>query len=170
MSTLLLNADAQPTSIIPLSVVSWEDAIRYYYTDKVDVLAWYEDKIVRSEKWSVNVPAVIMLHEYQKPKYTTRLAKRNIFLRDEYTCQYCGVKVLEKDATLDHVHPISLGGKNTWENLTTACKPCNWGKGNVVGLKPKTIPYRPSFWELAEKSRKQGWPVQHPSWHEFLSN
>ena len=61
MATLLLNADAQPTSILPLSIVNWEDAIRYLYTDKVDVLAWYDHWTVRSERWSTQVPAVIML-------------------------------------------------------------------------------------------------------------
>lgn len=168
MATLLLNADAQPTSILPLSIVSWEDAIRYLYTEKVDVLSWYEDWIVRSETWSTRVPAVIMLRDYQKPKRTMRLSKRNIFLRDEYTCQYCGCHVKESDATLDHVYPLSLGGKNTWENLTTACKPCNWAKSNRVGQKPKVAPYRPDFWELVEKRRKHGWDIQHPSWRDFL--
>ena len=168
MATLLLNADAQPTSILPLSIVSWEDAIRYLYTEKVDVLSWYEDWVVRSERWSTQVPAVIMLREYQKPKRTMRLAKRNIFLRDEYTCQYCGCQVKESEATLDHVHPISLGGKNTWENLTTACKPCNWNKSNRTGMKPNVMPYRPDFWELVEKRKKHGWEVLHPSWHDFL--
>jgi 5-methylcytosine-specific restriction endonuclease McrA len=168
MATLLLNADAQPTSIIPLSVVCWQDAIRYLYTEKVDVLAWYDDWIVRSAVWSTRVPAVIMLREYQKPKRTTRLSKRNIFLRDEYHCQYCGVAVKESDATLDHVHPISLGGKNTWENLTTACKPCNWAKSDRVGLRPKVMPYRPDFWQLVEKRKKHGWDILHPSWRDFL--
>jgi 5-methylcytosine-specific restriction endonuclease McrA len=168
MATLLLNADAQPTSILPLSIVNWEDAIRYLYTDKVDVLAWYDNWTVRSERWSTPVPAVIMLREYQKPKRTMRLAKRNIFLRDEYRCQYCGVDVKESDATLDHVHPVSLGGKNTWENLTTACKPCNWNKSNRTGMKPSVMPYRPDFWELVEKRRKHGWEIQHPSWRDFL--
>jgi 5-methylcytosine-specific restriction endonuclease McrA len=109
-----------------------------------------------------------MLREYQKPKHNMRLSKRNIFLRDEYRCQYCGCEVRESDATLDHVHPLSLGGKNTWENLTTACKPCNWSKSNKIGMKPKMLPYRPDFWELAEKRRKHGWDIQHPSWQDFL--
>jgi 5-methylcytosine-specific restriction endonuclease McrA len=109
-----------------------------------------------------------MLREYQKPKHNMRLSKRNIFLRDEFSCQYCGIPVKESDATLDHVHPVSLGGKNTWENLTTACKPCNWNKSNRVGQKPKVMPYRPDFWQLVEKRRKHGWDIQHPSWHDYL--
>ena len=111
-----------------------------------------------------------MLREYQKPKRTMRLAKRNIFLRDEYHCQYCGCHVRESEATLDHVHPVSLGGKNTWENLTTACKPCNWNKSNRTGMKPRVTPYKPDFWELVEKRKKHGWDIQHPSWNDYLNN
>jgi 5-methylcytosine-specific restriction endonuclease McrA len=168
-STLLLNADAQPASILPLSIIDWQEAIRYVYMEKVEVLSYYEDWIVRSDRWSTQVPAIVMLREYQKPKQAIRLAKRNIFLRDRYTCQYCGVRVRESDATLDHVYPVSLGGKNTWENLTTACKPCNWNKSNSIRLRPKVKPYRPDFWELVEKRREQGWHLQHPSWADFLT-
>lgn len=169
MSTLVLNADAQPTSILPLSIVDWQEAIRYVYMDKVDVLSYYEDWVVRSANWSTQVPAVIMLREYQKPKRTMRLAKRNVFLRDRYTCQYCGTEVNDSTATLDHVVPVSLGGKNTWTNLSTACKTCNWNKSNKTNIKPKVMPYKPDFWELVEKRRERGWNYGHPSWADYLA-
>jgi hypothetical protein len=63
MTTLVLNADAQPTSLLPLSVVDWREAIRYLVLDKVSVMAWYDDWIVHSANWSTRVPAVIMLKE-----------------------------------------------------------------------------------------------------------
>jgi len=167
--TLLLNADAQPVSLLPLSTITWQEAIRYMVLDKVEVLEWHEDRIVRSANWSTRVPAVIMLKEYQKPKNTMRLSKRNIFLRDQYTCQYCGTEVLENHATLDHVHPVSLGGKTTWENSTTACKPCNYRKAAHVGkFKPMNKPYKPHFWDLVEKRRKRGFHLGHPSWQYYL--
>ena len=93
MSTLLLNADMQPVSLLPLSVVDWQESIRYMVLDKVKVLEWHDDWIVHSARWQTRVPAVIMLNQYQKPKHTMRLSKRNIFLRDAYTCQYCGTDV-----------------------------------------------------------------------------
>jgi 5-methylcytosine-specific restriction endonuclease McrA len=168
-STLLLNADAQPVSLLPLSVIDWQEAIRYMVLDKVSVMEWHEDWVVRSENWSTRVPAVIMLKEYQKPKHTMRMSKRNVFLRDEYTCQYCGCEVTESHATLDHVHPVSQGGKTTWENSATACKPCNYRKGAHVGkMKPKVKPYKPHFWELVEKRRKRGFHIHHPSWAYYL--
>lgn len=168
MSTLLLNADMQPVSLLPLSTVDWQEAIRYIVLDKVVVLEWYEDWVVHSEKWQTRVPAIIMLKEYQKPKSTMRLSKRNIFLRDEYTCQYCGNEVTEANATLDHVHPVSQGGKTTWENSATACKPCNYRKAASTKMKPKNKPYKPHFWDLVEKRRKRGFHLQHSSWSDYL--
>lgn len=170
MSVLLLNADVAPVSILPLSTVGWEEAIRYIVLDKVEVLAWYEDWVVHSERWSTRVPAIIMLKEYQKPKHTMRLSKRNIFLRDQYTCQYCGTSCTDSSATLDHVLPQSKGGKTTWENSATACKPCNYKKAAHVGkFKPKQMPYKPHFWDLVNKRKQRGYHIQHPSWADFLA-
>jgi 5-methylcytosine-specific restriction endonuclease McrA len=169
MATLVLNADAQPVSLLPLSTVDWQEAIRYIVLDKVSVMSWYDDWIVRSANWSTRVPAVIMLKDYQKPKQIVRMSKRNVFLRDMYICQYCGVDCKNDiEATLDHVFPTSLGGKSNWLNLTTACKPCNYGKGAHTKMKPKVKPYKPDYWELAEKRRRLGYAVQHPSWVDFL--
>jgi 5-methylcytosine-specific restriction endonuclease McrA len=168
MTCLVLNADAQPTSLLPLSTVDWQEAIRYLVLDKVSVMSWYEDWIVHSANWNTRVPAVIMLKEYQKPKNYARLSKRNVFLRDLYVCQYCGVSCKQEDATLDHVIPLSRGGKSSWTNLATACKPCNYRKANQTKMKPKTAAYKPDFWELAEKRRQMGFHYAHPSWADYL--
>lgn len=168
-STLILNADAQPTSLVPLSTVDWQEAIRYMVLDKVSVMAWYDDWIVHSARWSTRVPAVIMLKQYQKPKHTVRLSKRNVFLRDKWQCQYCGVNCAGDTATLDHVIPVSRGGTGTWFNLTTACKPCNYRKGSQTRMMPKTAPHRPDFWELADKRRQLGFQCSHPSWLDYLA-
>lgn len=168
-STLLLNADMNPVSLLPLSVVDWQEAIRYMVLDKVKVLEWHEDWVVHSARWQTLVPAVIMLNQYQKPKHTIRLSKRNIFLRDAFTCQYCSTSVTEATATLDHVHPVSQGGKTTWENSATACKNCNYKKAAHVGkMKPKTAPYKPTFWDLVGKRKSRGYHLQHPSWANYL--
>ena len=116
MTTLVLNADAQPVCLLPLSIVGWQESIRYLVLDKVTVMGWHDDWIVRSANWSTRVPAVIMLKDYQKPKQIVRLNKRNLFLRDQHTCQYCGTHVTESEATMDHVPPISLRGKSNWLN------------------------------------------------------
>ena len=159
----------QPVSLLPLSTVDWQEAIRYMILDKAKVVEWYDDWIVRSERWQTRVPAVLMLNRYQKPKTIFRLSKRNVFLRDEYLCQYCSCEVNDQTATLDHVHPVSQGGKTTWENSTTACRACNYRKAAHVGkFKPKSQPYRPHFWDLAEKRKRKGYHMAHPSWNDFL--
>jgi 5-methylcytosine-specific restriction endonuclease McrA len=167
-NVLLLNADASPVSLLPLSTVSWQESIRYIVLDKVEVIEWYDQWIVHSATWETRVPSVIMLKEYQKPKSTMRLSKRNIFLRDEYVCQYCGAKCNDATATLDHVLPQSLGGKTTWENSATACKPCNYKKAASTKMKPINKPYKPHFWDLVGKRKKQGFHLVHPSWANYL--
>jgi 5-methylcytosine-specific restriction endonuclease McrA len=169
MTTLLLNADAQPATLLPLSIVGWQESVRYLVLDKVSVVAWYDDWIVRSARWETRVPAIIMLKEYQKPKSHIRLTKRNIFLRDRYTCQYCHTEVNDQSATLDHVQPQSLGGKSSWTNLSTACKPCNYSKAASTKLKPKRSPYKPDFWELVANRRERGFHIAHPSWADYLN-
>ena len=165
---LLLNSDASPVTMLPLSTITWQDAIRYMVLDKVVVLEWHDDWLVRSANWETKVPAVIILKEYYKKKAMIRYSKMNVFLRDEFTCQYCGTDVTRRTATLDHVLPQSHGGKSTWENSTTSCGPCNSGKGNNKKIKPKHVPHKPTYWELVEKRKKQHFDVRHPSWRDYL--
>ena len=121
MTCLILNADAAPISVLPLSVIPWEESIRYLVSDKATVLEWYDDWIVHSATWETRVPAVMILKEYQKKKTSVRFSKQNVFLRDLFTCQYCGINVTNKNATLDHVLPTSHGGKTTYENCVCSC-------------------------------------------------
>lgn len=166
--TLVLNADAQPVSLLPLSTVTWQEAIRYMVLEKARVLEWHEDWIVRSARWSTPVPAVIILNEYFKKKSQLRLTKRNIFLRDRYVCQYCGTQCKESDATIDHVLPISQGGKSSWTNLSTACKPCNYRKSDKTQMRPKKMPHKPDYYEMVERRRERGFHLAHPSWSNYL--
>jgi 5-methylcytosine-specific restriction endonuclease McrA len=168
MSTLLLNADASPVSMLPLSTISWEDAIKYLVTEKAIALEWHDDWIVRSARWSTRVPAVMILKEYQKKKTSVRFSKANVFLRDGYVCQYCETDVSRKTATLDHVLPTSHGGKTVWENCTTACAECNARKGNNKKIVPKVKPWKPNYFQLVEKRKKMKWEVRHPSWNNYL--
>jgi len=168
MSTLILNADATPVSMLPLSTIGWEEAIRYLVTDKAVVLEWYDDWVVHSQKWETKVPAVMILKEFQKKKNTVRFSKQNVFLRDGYRCVYCEEDLNRKTATLDHVLPSSHGGKTVWENCVTACGPCNASKGNNKKIVPKAKPYKPTYFQLAEKRKRMSWDHQHPSWKNYL--
>jgi 5-methylcytosine-specific restriction endonuclease McrA len=167
MDTLVLNADGQPISLIPPSTIKWKEAITYLYLDKVHVLEWYDDWVVRSESWETRVPAVVMLKDMLRRKRTPRFSRYNIYLRDLFTCQYCTKQLPEKQLTFDHVLPISKGGKTNWTNIVTACHPCNSSKGNKI-IKPITAPYQPDYYELANKRKQLDFEVKHPSWEAFL--
>lgn len=167
-STLVLNTDGTPVSMLPLSVIPWEEAIRYMVLEKAVVLEWHEDWIVHSARWETQVPAVIMLKEYMKKKTGVRFSKSNVFLRDGYKCVYCETPVGKREATLDHVLPTSHGGKTTFENCVTACGPCNANKGNNKKIVPKFKPTRPSYFQLVEKRKKMPFDVAHESWKMYL--
>jgi 5-methylcytosine-specific restriction endonuclease McrA len=168
--TLVLNADGLPVSYIPLSAVQWKEAIMYMYHDKCNVLEWYDDWMVHSANWETKVPAVIMLKDYLRNTRTVRFSKTNVYLRDQYNCCYCGCNVKRSEATLDHVLPISRGGKTEWTNIVTACGPCNFRKANKVGpeWRPAYKPYRPGYYELVRKRKQLPFEVRHPSWYQWL--
>lgn len=166
---LILNADAQPVNYLPLSTVDWKEAIRYIYHDKCDVLEWYDDWMVRSPSWETRVPAVIMMKEYIKKKTQVRFSKSNLFLRDQFECLYCNHQFARSNLTLDHVIPLSKGGKTGWDNIVAACQKCNGAKGDkTYGWKPKYKPYRPGYWELVRKRKMMEYSIKHPSWENFI--
>lgn len=164
----MLNADGAPVSWLPLSIISWEESIKYMVLDKATVLDWYDDWVVHSANWETRVPAVMILKEYEKRKTGVRYSKHNVFLRDGYVCQYCGDSVTRSSATLDHVLPVSHGGKTTFENTVTACGPCNANKGNDKKIVPKSKPFKPTYFQLVEKRKKQKWDLPHPGWANYL--
>ena len=167
--TLVLNADGMPVSYMPLSTCIWEEAIRYLVLDKADVLLWHENWIVHSARWSTPVPSVIMLRDYMKPKHTVRFSRANIYLRDNGQCAYCEEIVEKTKATVDHVLPVSKGGKSTWENCVTACGHCNALKSDAVkGWKPRIKPYKPDYFELVNKRKKQDFNVRFKEWLQFI--
>jgi len=169
MDTLVLNADGQPLSFLPLSTIDWQESIRYLVLDKASVMAWHEDWIVHSVDWETNVPAILMLREYMKPKTSVRFSKSNVFLRDGHTCQYCGVLLDKRNCTLDHVKPLSQGGKTVFENTVTACSPCNSTKGNSTKMKPKVKPYRPDYFEMVNKRKSIPFNIRHDSWLDYIN-
>lgn len=166
--TLLLNNDAQPISYLPLSAVQWKDAITYLWLDKVTVLEWYDDWVVRSASWETRVPAVIMLKEQMRRKTHPRFSKSNVYLRDLYTCQYCKVQLTRNTATVDHVLPLSKGGKTEWTNIVTACEPCNSKKGDKLFPKPSMMPHKPDYFELVNKRKQLPFNIKHESWLNFI--
>ncbi|KAF0106029.1 MAG: HNH endonuclease [Hyphomonadaceae bacterium] len=118
---LVLNADYRPLSYLPLSLWSWQDVVKAVYQDKVEVVAHYDD-VVHSPNFEMQLPSVVSLKQFVHHERNLAFTRFNVFLRDGFSCVYCGSK---HDLTFDHVIPRSFGGRTTWENIVTACSPCN---------------------------------------------
>jgi 5-methylcytosine-specific restriction endonuclease McrA len=168
---LVLNADFRPLSYFPLSVWSWQDAVKAVYLDRVSVLSEY-DVAVHSPSQAFRLPSVIALKDYihsaRKPAFT----RFNVFLRDIFACQYCGERYPTQELTFDHVIPRSRGGRTTWENVVTACAHCNLRKGSKLPrecrMYPRHKPCQPTTWELQENGRAFPPNYLHASWRDYL--
>ena len=103
---LVLNADFRPLSYYPLSLWSWQEAVKSVFLDRVNIIQTYDQK-VHSPSLDMNLPSVVALKTYVSPARYPAFTRFNLFLRDKFTCQYCGAM---DDLTFDHVVPRSKGG------------------------------------------------------------
>ena len=168
---LVLNADYRPLSYFPLSTWGWQETIKAIFLDRVMVLSHY-DRVVRSPSAEYRLPSVVALRQYipltRRPPFT----RFNVFLRDRFTCQYCGEPNTASELTFDHVVPRSRGGRTAWENVVTACTHCNLAKGSRLprecGMRPQLEPGMPTTYELQERGRAFPPNFLHASWRDFL--
>jgi len=165
---LVLNADYRPLSYYPLSLWPWQEAVKAAFLDRVDIIAEYE-QVVRSPTTEIRIPSVVVLREFVKPQKRVACTRVNLFLRDEFSCQYCGGKT---DLTFDHVVPRSRGGITSWENVVAACGKCNLAKGSKTlkqaGVSLRKKPRQPGPEELRNIGRKFPPNHLHESWLDFL--
>ncbi len=103
---LVLNADYRPLSYYPLSLWGWQDAVKAVFLDRVNIVSEY-DRSVRSPTFEMKLPSVVSLKNYVRPALYPAFTRFNVFLRDRFTCQYCGD---DEDLTFDHLVPRSRGG------------------------------------------------------------
>lgn len=168
MPALVLNADYRPLSYYPLSLWPWQDAIKAAWLDRVDIVAEY-DEVARSPSTQIRIPSVVVLKDYVKPQKRVAFTRFNLFLRDEFCCQYCGAKT---DLTFDHVIPRAAGGVTSWRNVVAACSPCNLRKGSQSlhqsGLRLNKPPRQPEAAALHNTGRKFPPNHLHESWMDFL--
>lgn len=129
-----------------LTHVSWQEAVRLLLRGSVYVIERHSPAVhIHSPSTVIELPLSVALHQYIHVPYRrgTRVTRDGVLTRDSYTCAYCG----GHGDTLDHVTPESRGGQNTWDNLVTACAPCNGRKGNrtpaEAGMRLRWEPYEP---------------------------
>jgi 5-methylcytosine-specific restriction endonuclease McrA len=137
----------------------------------VNVVSHY-DRIIHSPSFELQLPSVIALKEYVSQERRPAFTRFNVFLRDRFSCLYCGDALPAQELTFDHVVPRSRGGRTTWENVVAACGPCNLRKGGRMpekaGMVPRRRPRQPTVWELQESGRSFPPNFLHDSWGDFL--
>ena len=167
MHVLILNS-----SYLPIQTCSLKKAIKMIYRG-VATIEKYSSHIWRSVSSEISLPTVIRLINYHKiPDRSHKLTKKNLFLRDNYLCQYCGEIGTERSLTIDHVIPKSRGGTSKWDNLVASCKRCNTVKGNrtpeEAGMKILKKPTKAGIHTQTTLLRNKG--MIYPDWSEFLFN
>lgn len=175
---LVLNADYTPLSYLPLSLWSWQDSVKAVFRETVSVLSNYENMTVRSPSIEVALPSVIVLKEYQSGhRGHVAFTRRNLFLRDDYCCQYCRKRFAHDELTYDHVVPRTRNGANSWDNVVSACSACNVRKGakklNELppDMKLAKKPRAPTWSELQAKARARFAPTKvHADWACFIGD
>lgn len=143
--TLLLNASYEP-----LAIVSWQRAVVLVVTGRVEVLHEYEDVEIKSPSTRLKCPSIIRLKSMVKDfRQKVKFTRINVFGRDNFMCQYCGVTPGTDSLTFDHVVPRSAGGRTEWANIVTACFTCNSKKGSKLlsesGLRLRKVPTVPDY-------------------------
>jgi 5-methylcytosine-specific restriction endonuclease McrA len=155
LMTLVLNADYQPLSTFPLSLIPTTEAIIDICKKRATSIetwkdAFGNDALFRSPSITIPAPKVIVLHDYINILSEPKFSRRNIILRDRFICQYCAKKFPINELTFDHLIPKSRGGRTIWTNIVAACEPCNTAKGDTM----------PNF--SGQKGKKDWRPLKMP--------
>ncbi len=164
---LLLNQDHQPLTLAPLSVLTWQQAVKAYFLEKVRILRTYPDWRCRSQRFSMPMPSVVVMTKYIRRSSRVHFTRRNIYLRDRFHCQYCGKHYASEHLTIDHVIPKSKGGSTSWENVVAACYPCNLDKGSKF-LRPLNHPIEPNYWQMVTIAKTLPLRIPDSQWQDYL--
>lgn len=137
---LVLNANFEP-----LNICNMRRAVNLLLAGKADMVMNGRGYI-KTVREPIPMPSVIRLEQMvHRPRPRVKMTRREVFRRDNYTCQYCGRNT--GDLTLDHILPRHLGGQHTWTNVVAACPACNHRKGgrklNEVNMALLSIPVEP---------------------------
>jgi 5-methylcytosine-specific restriction endonuclease McrA len=129
------------------------------------------ERAIRTPRYRIEKPEVILLRHYGgRPRHEVTFSRKNLYRRDQYTCQYCGIRLPSEELSIDHVIPKSRGGKTAWDNCVLACIRCNTKKANKtlreVGFQLICKPEKPR-WSPFEEVGKRERPT---SWEKFLSD
>jgi 5-methylcytosine-specific restriction endonuclease McrA len=179
--TLILNRNWQPVNVATVAralVLLWNEAARVVDPDDFRLYTWADwsriaprdgERFIQAVRLRLKVPEVIVLAGYDRlPSAAVSFSRRNVFKRDHWTCQYCGVQPGGEELTIDHVVPCSRGGTSTWENCVLSCIVCNKRKADrtpeQARMKLRRAPVRPAWKPLYARHE-----VRIESWSKFVS-
>lgn len=161
--TLTLDATAKPIALVPVETAVSRVALALVEgTRDCQVIVADESRRFRSQYLDLPAPVIVLWPGYVElgSEERRRVSRRVLFARDGYRCQYCGFVAPPGKAfrylTIDHVKPARLfayrSEATNWENVTTACAPCNRRKGGRLpweaGMMPATVPRPPHYVQL----------------------
>ncbi|MFQ5700811.1 MAG: HNH endonuclease [Acidobacteriota bacterium] len=146
------------------------DYTTYSWEHWCDVPVQPHDDVIYTPAMRVKIPRVILLLHYDSlPRHEVRFTRKNIYFRDRNRCQYCGRRFPTRDLNLDHVVPLSRGGRSTWDNVVCCCLECNGRKGNRLpseaGMMPLKPPVKPRWHPLVKVTFAGS---QYEAWRNFL--
>lgn len=185
LPTLVLNKGWTPISIMPVKkaitkvmsdlarIVDPDDYQLYTFEDWMSLPVKEGEPFISTSHAKVRVPEIIVLQEYEKlPQREVKLSRRNLLIRDNYTCQYTGKRINMDTATMDHVIPRSKGGGSTWENLVMCCLDINAKKADrtpdEAGLKLLKKPERPKWNPIYARFARLASSAVPSSWSKFI--
>ncbi len=178
LSALELNADMRPVWYHPLSTINWADVIwliakgELTGIPRINVIDVYPGVYISTGNRKFELPSVVSQRQMIPWPDQVPLTRFNILLRDNFTCQYTGIKMDPKDLNFDHVIPKSQGGESTWTNLVTCNKSINSFKANKTpkqaGLKLIRQPLEPSVGKMYDLGRSHPPSFMHESWSDYL--
>lgn len=143
----------------PHSWVTPEEAARYY---ALNLVAWEAGTVITTLRGGMNsktgersilhINSIIAVRggDYHSKNYSSiiPLSRRMLFIRDNNTCAYCGSVLPASKLEMEHVVPSSKGGRTSWTNIVSSCRPCNSKKDNKTpaeaGMKLRYVPYVPN--------------------------
>lgn len=163
--TLILDIGYQP-----IKTVGWQHGLTLLFKKRARLVVPYEGLFIRSPSVAVELPAVVTVPTRPAAIKHPRYTRRNLFLRDEGMCQYCGLLVEYRGFTLDHVLPRLRGGRSEWSNVVVCCRGCNETKGDKSpaesGLRLKRIPKCPgALMQAATLRLPHGYPQE---WRPYV--
>ncbi|MGB2985410.1 MAG: HNH endonuclease [Phycisphaerae bacterium] len=174
--TLLFKRDEAQQPVA--EVVHIEDGryVSYDFEDWAELSAFKKEfepadhDWIRTVRFDLVVPRIIRVLTFSRlPQQGVKFNRRNLFARDDNTCQYCGKRFSSSELSLDHVIPRFQGGSTTWDNVVCACLRCNVRKGGrtpaQAGLHLIRRPAKPRRNPVVSVKLSDG---RYASWKQFL--